>query len=183
MAEADLTGLLRRLSRGEKEVEAALFPLIYRELQKIARSCLRAERAEHTLQATALVNEAYLKLIAGSQIDWKNRAHFFSIAAQGMRRILVDYARQKSAAKRAGSRIDLEDELLISPEQCSLIGELNEALERLAEFAPRAAKVVELRYFSGMTEEEIAELLGVSSKTVKRDWQMAKGWLRGELYP
>jgi RNA polymerase sigma factor (TIGR02999 family) len=171
------------LARGEKEVEADLFPLVYRELQRIARACLRGERREHTLQATALVNETYLKLLAGAQIDWKSRAHFFSLAAQSMRRILVDYARQKAAAKRAGARIDLDNELLISPQQCTLIGDLHEALERLAEFAPRAAKVVELRYFSGLPEEEIAELLGVSARTVKRDWQMARGWLRAELCP
>jgi RNA polymerase sigma-70 factor, ECF subfamily len=181
MADADLTGLLHRLSRGEKDAEAELFPHVYRELQKIAHICLRGERTEHTLQATALVNEAYLKLTVGAQIDWKNRAHFFGLAAKGMRRILVDYARQRSAGKRAGIHIELDEELIVSAEQCTLIGDLHEALERLAEFAPRAAKVVELRYFGGMTEEEIADLLSVSVKTVKRDWQMARGWLRGEL--
>jgi RNA polymerase sigma-70 factor (ECF subfamily) len=181
MADPDLTGLLHRLSRGEKEAEAELFPHVYRELQKIARGCLRGERQEHTLQATALVNEAYLKLVADAHIDFKNRAHFFGLAAQGMRRILVDYARQRIAGKRAGFRVDLDDQLIVSPEQCALVGDLHDALERLEEFAPRAAKVVELRYFGGMTEEEIADLLNVSEKTVKRDWQMARGWLRGEL--
>lgn len=181
MAEANLTGLLQRLSRGEKDAEAELFPHVYRELQKIARGCLRGERDEHTLQATALVNETYLKLIVGTHIDWKNRAHFFGLAAQAMRRILVDYARQRAAGKRAGARIDLDDELIVSPNQCTLIGDLHDALERFAEFAPRAAKVVELRYFGGMTEEEIGDLQGVSTKTVKRDWEMARRWLRGEL--
>ncbi len=181
MAAADMTELLQRFSRGDKEAEAELFRHVFRELHKIARACLRGERPEHTLQATALVNEVYMKLMAGPQIDWQNRAHFFSLAARGMRRILVDYARQRAAAKRAGVRIELDEALIVSPERCTEIDALHEALERLAEFAPRAAKVVEMRYFGGLTEEEIAGVLGVSSKTVKRDWQMAVGWLRGEL--
>ena len=182
MADAEMTALLQRLSDGDKAAEAELFPRVYRELRRIARACLRGERPEHTLQATALVNEAYLKLMAGAPIDWKNRAHFFSLAAQGMRRLLVDYARQRSAGKRAaGERVDLDEALIISPQQCTLIGDLHEGLDRLAEFAPRAARVVELRYFSGMTEEEIAELLEVSLKTVKRDWKMARSWLHDEL--
>ena len=181
MSEPDLTALLQRLSGGDKAAEAELFRRVYRELRKIARSCLRGERQEHTLQATALVNEAYLKLIAGPKIDWKSRAHFFGLAAQGMRRILVDYARQRAAAKRAGIHVDLDEALIVSPERCTLVDDLDEALKRLAQFAPRAAKVVEMRYFGGMTEEEIADLLDVSVKTVKRDWKMACEWLRDEL--
>ncbi len=183
MGAADMTELLQRLARGDKAAEAELFPYVYRELRRIAKACLRGERPEHTLQATALVNEAYLKLVAGPPIDWKNRAHFFGVAAQGMRRILVDYARQRAARKRAGVRIDLDEELIVSPERCTEIDQLHDGLEEFAKFAPRAAKVVELRYFSGLTEEEIAELLGVSAKTVKRDWKMAREWLRDELSP
>jgi RNA polymerase sigma-70 factor, ECF subfamily len=181
MAEPDLTELLRRLAGGDKEAEAKLFAHVYRELRKIARGCLRNERPEHALQATELVNEVYVKLMGGPPIDWKNRTHFYSLAAQGMRRILVDYARKRAAGKRAGAHVDLDEALIVSPEQCTLIGDLHEALERLAKFAPRAARVVELRYFGGMSEEEIADLLGVSAKTVKRDWKMAREWLRDEL--
>ena len=181
MGDADLTGLLQRMAHGDQDAAAELFPCVYRELRKLARACLRGERPEHTLQATALVNEAYLKLMGGAPIDWKNRAHFFGLAAQGMRRLLVDYARQRAAGKRAGERVDLDEALIVSPAQCTLIGELHEGLNGLAEFAPRAARVVELRYFSGMTEEETAGLLGVSVKTVKRDWKMARSWLHDEL--
>jgi len=181
MAEPDLTELLRRLSGGDKDAEAQLFVHVHRELRRMARACLRSERPEHALQATELVNEVYLKLMGGPPIDWQNRVHFYSVAAQSMRRILVDGARRRAAGKRAGAHIDLDEALIVSPEQCTLIGELHDALERLAKFAPRAAKVVELRYFGGMTEEEIAEALEVSAKTVKRDWKMAREWLRDEL--
>lgn len=182
MTSAPITELLRRLSDGDKQAEAELLTQVYRELRRMARGCLRGERSEHSLQATALVHEVYVKLIADQPIDWQSRSHFFHLAAQSMRRILVDYARKRGAAKRAGGPvIALDDELLIAPEQCTLIGEMNDALERFAEFAPRAARVVELRYFGGLTEEEIAELLGVSAKTVKRDWRMARNWLYAEL--
>jgi RNA polymerase sigma-70 factor, ECF subfamily len=181
MAAADMTELLQRLSRGDKQAEADLLPRVYRELHRLARSCLKGERPEHTLQATALVHEAYLKLIPDQQIDWKSRGHFFGLAAQCMRRILVDYARKRAAGKRGGARVELDEALVISPEQCTLIGELHDALDWLAEFAPRAAKVVELRYFSGLTEQDIADLLDVSVKTIKRDWKMARDLLYDEL--
>ena len=171
MAATDLTELLRRVARGDKTAESELLPSVYRELHGIACAYLRGERREHTLQATALVHEAYLRLFAKQDIDWKGRAHFFSLAAQTMRRILVDYARQRSAGKRDGGvHVSLDEELMISAEQCDLVADLDEALVRLGEFGPRAARVVELRFFSGLSEEEIADILEVSVRTVKRDW-------------
>ena len=143
---------------------------------------LRGERPDHTLQATALVHEAYLRIIPNGNTDWKSRSHFFGVAAQQMRHILVDHDRQRQAAKRGGGeRISLDDALFISPAQCDLVTDLDEALKSLAEFAPRAAKVVELKFFSGMTDEEVAEVLEVSTRTVKRDWKMARGWLDDNL--
>jgi RNA polymerase sigma-70 factor (ECF subfamily) len=181
MAAADVTELLHRFANGDKEAEADLMPRVYRELHKIARAYLRRERPDHTLQATALVHEAYLRLTSQREIDWKNRAHFFGIAAQMMRRILVDYARQRGAGKRGGVHISLDEGLMISDDQCALVTDLDEALQRLARLNERQARVVELRFFSGLTEEEIGEVLGLSSRTVKRDWTMARAWLYGEL--
>ena len=157
-------------------------PRVYRELRKIAIGHLRKERANHTLQATALVHEAYVRL-AGNEINWKSRTHFFAIAAQVMRRILVDYARQRNAAKRGGGAVvlQLDEKLTLADDQCDLITGIDAALERLARLSPRQAKVVEMRFFSGLSEEEIADVLGVSSRTIKRDWTIARAWLYGEL--
>lgn len=181
MVAPDVTELLRRAASGDKQAEADLVPRVYRELHKLARAYLRGERPQHTLQATALVHEAYLRLVTKQDIEWQNRAHFFSVAGMTMRRILVDYARQRNASKRAGIHISLDEDLAISADQCDLIAELDSALDRLATLNSRQARVVELRFFSGLTEEEIAEILQVSSRTVKRDWTVARAWLYGEL--
>lgn len=183
MAAADITELLQRVAHGDQQAEADLIPRVYQELHSIALAYLRRERSDHTLQATALVNEAYLRLTGQHEIDWKNRAHFFGIAAQLMRRILVDYARQRQAVKRGGGgvHVSLDEGLLVSNDQCELAADLDEALERLARLDARQAKVVELRFFGGLSEEETAVILGVSSRTVKRDWTMARAWLHGEL--
>ena len=182
MAATDMTALLQRVARGDKAAEADLLPRIYQELHHMARSYLRGERTEHTLQATALVHEVYLRLIANQKVDWQGRAHFFGLASQTMRRILVDYARQRAAGKRnAAGRVSLDEGLLISEDMCDLVSDLDEALDRLAQLNPRQAKVVELRFFSGLKEDEIAEVLSISERTVKRDWRMARAWLYGEL--
>src|SRR5262249_44035585 len=140
-------------------------------------------RADHTLQPTALVNEAYLKLMANCALDWQSRAHFFAIAAQTMRRILIDHARSHVREKRGGGRkvLALDEALVFSPEQSIEFLRIDESLNRLAEIDPRQAKIVELRFFAGLTVEETAEVLQVSPKTVKRDWSIAKAWLHGEL--
>lgn len=158
-------------------------PQVYRELRKIAVGHLQKERANHTLQATALVHEAYLRLTGHQQVDWKSRTHFFAVAARLMRRILVDYARQRDAAKRGGGAVllQLDEKLTLADDQFELITGIDAALERLERLNRRQAKVVELRFFSGLSEEEIAEVLGVSSRTIKRDWTVARAWLYGEL--
>jgi RNA polymerase sigma factor (TIGR02999 family) len=158
-------------------------PLIYDELRQMAAHHLRQEQPGHTLQATALVHEAYLRLIGPDNIVWKSRAHFFGVAAQVMRHVLVDYARQKRAEKRGGgqARLPLEEGLAVSDEQCALIDELDAALQRLEKLNARQAKVVELRFFSGLKEEEIADFLAVSVRTVRRDWIVARAWIYGEL--
>jgi len=182
MPTTEVTELLHRIARGDKQAETELIPRVYRELRRIAQAYLRKERHDHTLQATALVHEAYLRLTWQADINWKNRAHFFAIAANTMRRILVDYARHRNASKRS----DVEGFLLdhapaISNQQCAFMTGLDEALDRLAGLNPRQARVVELKFFGGLTEEEIANVLEISSRTVKRDWTLARAWLHGEL--
>jgi RNA polymerase sigma factor (TIGR02999 family) len=163
MAPAETTDLLNRVARGDKQAAERLLPLIYDELRRIAAHHLRMERPGHTLQTTALVYEAYLRLIGLTEIDWVSRTHFFGVAAQLMRHVLVDYARERGAAKRGGgqSHLPLEAGLAVSDEQCALVSELNAALHRLERLNARQARVVELRFFSGMKEEEIAVLLAV----------------------
>ena len=179
----DVTLLLRQVKAGDSAAESRLLELVYPQLRKIARQYLRRERTGHTLQPTALVNEAYMQLVGQMDKDWQNRSHFYAVAAQSMRRILVDYARQRKAAKRDGNRqrVELTDALAIPGERLDEILAIDEALKRLAEFDPRRAKVVEMRFFGGMTEDEAAEVLGVAPRTVKRDWNAAKAWLHGEL--
>ncbi len=179
----DVTTLLRELRSGNKAAEARLLDLVYPELRKIARNYLRRERAGHSLQPTILVNDAYMQLVAQHDKEWQNRAHFYAVAAQLMRRFLVDYARHKNASKRDGKRqqVELTDDLAITEENLDEILDLDEALRRLAEFDPRSCQVVVMRYFGGMTEDEIADVLEVAVRTVKRDWQVAKAWLHGEL--
>jgi RNA polymerase sigma-70 factor, ECF subfamily len=175
--------MLGELRAGRKEVESRLFEAVYPELRRIAGHYMKTERAGHTLQATALVNEAWLQLVGRANADWQNRSHFFAIAAQLMRRILVDYARQRKAQKREGGRqrVELSDTLAISEDRLDEILLIDAALTRLAEWDPRQSKVIELRFFSGLTEDETAEILGVSLRTVKRDWRMARAWLHGEI--
>src|SRR5262249_14752810 len=153
--------------------------LSYPELRKIARRCLRAERPEHTIQATALVHEAYLRLVDIRQVTWQDRAHFFAIAARLMRRILVDYARARRCAKRAGEnrRVDFTESLVVSGHSAARVMQLDEALQALEKFDRRKAQVVEMRYFGGLTADEIAEVLNISRQSVNRDWSLAKAWL------
>ena len=182
-ATENVTRLLGELKKGSKDAESQLLKLVYPELRRIARARLRGERPGHTLQPTALANEAYLQLAGQMGKEWQNRSHFYAVAAQLMRRILVDYARRKKAAKRDGNRhqVELTDEIAVSDDRLEEILIVNEALGRLAEFDPRCCKVVEMRFFGGMTEDEVAEVLQVAPRTVKRDWNVAKAWLHGEL--
>jgi RNA polymerase sigma-70 factor (ECF subfamily) len=179
----DVTFLLRQVARGDREAASQLIPLVYDELHRVAERHLRLERPNHTLQPTALVHEAYLKLVAQRDADWQNKTHFFAVASQVMRRILVDYARGRLRSKRGGNqtKLPLDDALAISTERCDELLVLDQALERLAKFDERQCRVVELRFFGGLTVEETATVLGISPKTVKREWSMAKAWLYGEM--
>lgn len=180
---ADVTALLTEMARGNAEAGPQLIPLVYNELRRMAEGYMRRERPDHTLQTTALVHEAYLKLVGQHSVKWQNRAHFFGVAAQVMRRVLVDYARGHMREKRGGGRDEapLDDAIVFSPERAEEFLELDRALQALSALDPRQAKIVELRYFGGSTVEETAEALGISPKTVKRDWTVAKAWLHGEL--
>ncbi len=179
----DVTHLLLAWSDGNREALDELTPLIYRELKKLAESYLRRERAGHTLQPTALAHEAYIKLIVQQNVRWQNRAHFFGIAAQAMRRILVDHARARLAGKRGSGAVavSLDDALDVSDQRADQLVALDDALKRLAQLDPNRGRVVELKYFGGLTLEETAEVLGVSRAKVIREWRMAKAWLFGEL--
>ena len=179
----EVTGLLRELRNGNKTAEARLLELVYPELKKIARIYFRRERAGHSLQPTVLVNEAYMQLADQREKDWQSRTHFYAVAAQLMRRLLVDHARQRNAAKRDGRRqqVELTDELAITDEGLNEILDIDAALRRLGEFDSRSCQVVVMRFFGGMTEEEIADVLQVATRTVKRDWNLAKAWLHSEL--
>jgi RNA polymerase sigma factor (TIGR02999 family) len=179
-----ITLLLKEWSDGRREALDALMPLIYEELRRQAGRYLKKERGNHTLQTTALINEAYLKLIDQREVVWQNRTHFFAIAAQAMRRILVDYARERHREKRGGAaeNLPLDEALTIAtPEKSVDLVALDEALNQLAKFDARQARVVELRYFSGLSIDETAEILGVSNVTVRRDWDLAKSWLHLQL--
>ena len=178
----DVTRLLQELGRGSRAVDE-LLPLVYDELRYLARSRLRGEAANHTLQPTALVHEVYLKLSRLERIEWKNRAQFFAIAARAMRRVLVDHAVSRRAAKRGGRQphVALDDNLIIAAEDAERVLELNDALSRLEAAQPRLARVVECRYFAGMSIDETAAALEISSATVKRDWLVARAWLNREL--
>jgi len=181
---SDVTRLLNKAQNGDKESLDKLLPLIYDELRRVAANQLRAERENHTLQATALVHEAYLRLLEQQEVDWQNRAHFFSIAAEMMRRILVNYAVQRNAKKRGDgvTRISLDDAISFSNGETDLdLVSLDAALKRLAEFDENQARIVELRFFGGLTIEEVAEVLDISESTVKREWKMAKAWLKTQL--
>jgi RNA polymerase sigma-70 factor, ECF subfamily len=179
----EVTVLLAKLTQGNEEAAGKLIPLVYSEMRRLAGAYMRRERSDHTLQPTALVNEAYLKLVEQRGVDWQSRSHFFGIAAQVMRRILVDHARGHLRDKRGGGQkpVPIDQALVFAPEQSEEILKLNEALDRLTKLDERQGKIVELRFFGGLTVEQTAELMGISPKTVKRDWSMAKAWLHGEM--
>ena len=179
-----VTELLARWSKGDASARETLVPLVYDELRKIARRCLSGQRSGHTLEPTALVHEAYLRLAGRDSIPWQDRAHFFAVAAQMMRQILVDHARKRSAAKRgAGITINLSlDEIPVASQQPNLdVLALDDALTRLASFDPRQSQIVELRFFGGLTVPEISSAMGISVATVQREWALAKVWLHREL--
>lgn len=182
-SEADVTGLLAEWRDDNRLVEEQLFPLVYHELRRLARSHLRRERPDHTLQPTALVNEAYLRLVDQTRVKWRDRAHFFGIASRMMRRILVDHARARKAAKRGGGarKVTLQDHAQPADATDVDLLALDEALTALTTLDPQGARVVELRYFGGLTIEETAEVMGTSPSTVKREWRAARTWLFREL--
>lgn len=179
----ELTHLLLAWRQGEREALNELIPVIYEELRRIAHNHIRGERKGHTLQTTALVNEAYLRLLDCSRVNWQNRAHFLAVSAQLMRRILIDYARSRGYQKRGGAmeRITLQESQIVSEGRDPDLLELDEALRALAAVDARKCQVVELRFFGGLTAEETAEVLGVSPDTVQRDWRLARTWLAREM--
>jgi RNA polymerase sigma factor (TIGR02999 family) len=178
-----ITQLLQAWSDGNQDALDKLAPFVYGELHRLARYYMRGERRGHTLQTTELVNEAYLRLIDWKNVRWQNRAHFFGVAAQMMRRILVDFARSRRYAKRGGDgcRVSLSEAAVVSSEQGADFIALDEALQSLAAIDPRKARIVELRFFGGLSVEEAAEVLKISPRTVMRDWTLAQAWLYREL--
>jgi len=178
-----VTELLVRWREGDRRALDELMPLVYQELHRLAAHYMRGERPGHTLQTSALVNEAYLRLAGGGEIEWQNRAHFFAVAAQAMRRILVDHARRRGNQKRGGGahKVVLDEALTVSAERAAEVVALDEALARLAEIDPRKSQLVELRFFGGLSIKETAEVLKVSPGTVMRDWTFTKAWLGREI--
>ena len=176
---ADITAELVAWREGEPSAREKLFPLVYDELRRIAHRHLARERTDHTLDTTALVHEAYLKLVDQTRAEWTDRTHFFAVAATAMRRILVDYARRYHTDKRGGAprRVSLTDSMLVADERADTLLAVDEALTELARIDERLSRVVECRFFGGLTEEETAEVLGITARTVRRDWIKAKGWL------
>ena len=183
MPSADVTELLVRWNCGDRQALEDMLPLVYVELRRLAAGYLKRERADHSLQATALVHEAYLRLVDQRKTNWQNRAHFFGVAAQLMRRILVDYARTQRRAKRGGGadKLALSQADLVAKEASVDLIALDDALTRLAAIDAQKSQIVELRFFSGLTIEETAAVLGISHATVERDWSMARAWLRREM--
>ncbi|QNI31736.1 sigma-70 family RNA polymerase sigma factor [Alloacidobacterium dinghuense] len=181
-ADSQVTLLLQAMRKGDASAADKLMPLVYKELHRLAKSYMRRERTDHTLQPTALINEAYLRL-AYDAVDWQNRQHFVAVAANVMRRLLVDHARTRQAEMRGGDlqRVELNEEIAISAKHSGEVLALHEALNLLAEVNTRQAKVVELRYFAGLSVEEIAGILNVSPRTVKSDWALARVWLFNEI--
>jgi RNA polymerase sigma factor (TIGR02999 family) len=179
-----VTELLQQWSQGDDAAVVELTPLVYEELRRLAHHFMEGQRPNHTLQTTALVNEAYLRLADQTNPNWQSRAHFFAVAARAMRQILVSYARSNRAQKRGGGafKIELDEAAILSPEQSQEIIDLHEALDRLAALDSRKAQVVELRFFSGLNYNEIAEVLKIARATVRRDWEFSKLWLYTELH-
>jgi RNA polymerase sigma factor (TIGR02999 family) len=182
-ARSDVTRLLGELSRGKEEALGQLMPLLYSELRRLASYYLQRERGNHTLQATALVHEAYLRLVDQKDARWENRSQFMSVASQLMRRILVDYSRGHHAAKRGGDvgKVYLEESAIVVKGRAADVVALDDAMKRLAEIDPQQARLVELRFFGGLNIEETASVLGTSPATVKRNWSVAKAWLAREM--
>jgi RNA polymerase sigma factor (TIGR02999 family) len=183
LPDQNITQLLRSWGEGNEEALEQLTPFVYQELHRLAAHYMRQEKPGHTLQATALVNEAYLRLINWKNVEWKSRAHFVAVSAQLMRRILVDYARSRLYAKRGGNArpVSLDDAPPLCDDRLMAVSDVDLALERLAEMDPRKAHIVELRYFGGLSVEEVAEILSISTITVIRSWNFAKAWLLREL--
>ena len=179
----ELTALLNKAREGNKEALDAMLPLVYDELKRVAGNQLRSERGDHTLQATALVHEAYVRLLEQREVDWQNRVHFFSIAAEMMRRILVNYAVQRNAKKRGdgAAKLELDEALGYTDERGIDIVSLDETLNDLAKLDPVQARIVELRFFGGLTVDETAAAMNVSESTIKREWRMAKAWLKARM--
>lgn len=179
----DITQLLAAWGEGDAGAFDELVPLVYRELRRIAGNFMRRQRPDHSLQATALINEAYLRLIDAERVNWQNRTHFFAFSAQIMRHVLVDAARRKNSKKRGGENlhVTLDDNAEIPAADQTDVVALDEALKRLAIMSPRQSKVIELRFFGGLTEEQVAETLKISDRTVRRDWNLARTWLFREL--
>lgn len=180
---AEVTQLLLAWSHGDAAAFEELLPLVYGELRQIAERYLRRERVGHTLQATALVHEAYLKLVNQQQVEWQNRAHFYGIAAHAMRRILIDHARSRQAEKRGSgeAQLSLDENLTVADERHRELIALDDALTALAAFDSQKSRIVELRYFGGLSIEETAEVLGIGTATVIRQWRLAKAWLHTEI--
>jgi RNA polymerase sigma factor (TIGR02999 family) len=179
-----ITLMLKEWSEGKQDALDRLMPLVYDELRRQASRFIRRERSGHTLQTTALIHEAYIKLLGNNHVDWQNRGHFFAIASQAMRRILVDHARTRHREKRGGAAEDLpidDASQIRAPQKSVDLIALDDALKMLEKFDPRQARVVELRYFGGLTNDETAEILGVSNATVRNDWNVAKAWLREQI--
>lgn len=179
----EITNLLQRASRGDRQASEALVQAVYGSLRNIARSAMRTERAGHTLQPTALVHEAYMKLLGGEPLSWQNRAQFFAVAARQMRRILVDHARAQKAEKRGGEavRVDFTVAERVAPATVDEVLELDILLDEFEAHDERAARIVELKFFGGLTDDEVADLLQVSKGTVRRDWEYARAWLHSHL--
>ncbi len=180
----EVTLLLAQLREGNQEAVNQLVPLVYGELRKMAAAYMRREKVGHSLQATELVNEAYMRLAGGEAGQWQNRAHFFAIAANSMRQVLLDHARKRHAGKRGGThaqKVDMDAELLVDHDSLDDVVIVDELLGRLEEIDPRQGRLVELRFFAGLTEDETAEAMGISSATVKREWRSAKAWLTREM--
>jgi RNA polymerase sigma-70 factor (ECF subfamily) len=177
----DVTGLLVQWANGNKEALDALTPLVYKELRRLAASHLRKERKSHTLQPTALVHEAYLRLVDQRNPNWQNRSHFFGVAARLMRQILVDHARGRQAGKRAAHRVSLEEAVTFQQERSRALMALDDGLTALEKLDPRKCKAVELRYFGGLSMDEIAQTLDISAVTVRRDLRLAEAWLHREM--
>ena len=179
----NITQLLAEWQHGDQSALDELYSLVYDELHRLARRYMSRERKGHTLQTTALINEAYVRLVGQKNVHWANRSHFFAISAQIMRRILIDHARRHAYAKRGGGaqQVSLEEAAVVTPDQSGELLRLDEALKSLAEMDPRRSQVVELRYFGGLNNEEIAGVLNVSENTVTRDWNMARAWLYQQL--